>query len=269
MFASIFSVKCPWLHVLRWSMFCPATMNALLLTCDMWGNMMLTALFFSSSGGATDEAESDPMCEPGDIWMMMGQILMVGMVSAVISMIPGMIFGAMHAREFIKFKREDGRAWQKTLRKWRVQDRAIWAVGVAYCLFAVFFTVLFLANTTQMDGMEWAIAVAISTIQTSVAVPFVVSFFTVLAVLGTSCHPHVREQTSRHFIQHPEQIEKIEQKRALQNQEGDEGDGGGDAGDAARKSRRDSKAGDSKELLITTESPETNACGCGPGHFCV
>merc|ERR1712217_672874 len=147
----------------------------------------------------------DDDCEPGDLWEELGQMMMVGMISVLLSMIPGVIFRTMHARESMMFKREDSKEWRQTLEKWRARDRAIWIVGSCYCLFSAFFTVLFLANVTLKDQIEWAISVVIAVILQTVAIPLIVSIGRILCIAVAACHPAICDQSGSICASHSEQ----------------------------------------------------------------
>jgi hypothetical protein len=155
----LFASKCPWLTVLRYSLYMPATMNLLLLGADVFGNMMFVALFFQSSGGAM-AAGSDISCTPSDIWESLGQMIAVGVVSGFGAMIPGMLVSKLHNRDFQSVTGSQGSARQ--LRIWHIQDGVVYTLVILYIAFSIFFTALFVANVTALDGEKWMVSIAIA-----------------------------------------------------------------------------------------------------------
>jgi Na+-transporting methylmalonyl-CoA/oxaloacetate decarboxylase gamma subunit len=198
MFWRVFAAKCPWTVVLRYSLAVPATMNVMMLMVEVYSNFWLAALFFQASGGAM--AEDMPAdCEPADFMAMLGQIIAVGTVTVIIGWFPGHIFEALHVREFVTFKSEDDPEWEATLRLWRRRDRVIWFLAFIYTMWCIFFTLLFIANTTETDGMIWMMSLVISTAQATIGIPFVMTFLIISVTMMSMCATEVRQSIKDHL----------------------------------------------------------------------
>merc|ERR1719401_2543253 len=127
---------------------------------EVHGNMMLAALFFQSTGAMAEDV--DPMCLNDDFWAQIGQMIAVGMISAIVGLLPSLVISCLHQRDFIECEGEDDPVWKSTLRKWRMRDRVIWVLCGLFCAFSIFFTLLFLANVTEDDAMSWLVAMVTS-----------------------------------------------------------------------------------------------------------
>ena len=46
--------------------------------------------------------------------------------------IPALILGLLHKRQFLHVDYEGCLEWHEILRRWRLQDRVIWIVGLGY-----------------------------------------------------------------------------------------------------------------------------------------
>jgi len=193
LFCKVFSTRCTLLAVLRYSIFIPTRMSTMLFVCDLYVSMALAALFFQASGSAQSE-ESDPMCEPGDIWEEIGQIITVGVVTVLVGMIPGVVISSLHQRDFVPFADGNSPEWRKQLRLWHLQDRIIYIFGAAFILFCMFFNLVFVANVTAEDGLVWLLSCLTQMLQSMVLVPLIMTLLTLSATMATICSMAVRNE---------------------------------------------------------------------------
>jgi len=193
---------CPWTNVLRYSLFMPASLNMLLMSMDVYSNLLLVALFFQASGGAMAE-DTDPKCSPADVWEQIGQTVAVGIVSAIFAVVPGLAVSSFHTRDFLTFEREEGVEWRRQLRVWRRRDRVIWCIGGAWYICCIFFTVVFLANVTEADALTFFIATVVSFAQSHIAIPVLLSLLYVIIFFACKMASEVQDEVNHtlHTIQ--------------------------------------------------------------------
>jgi hypothetical protein len=84
----------------------------------------------------------------------MGEMIAVGVVSAILASIPLAIIKLMHERHFARVPAEGGREWQLQLRRWQRRDAFVYVVGTLYSLFAINYVVLFSANVAAEDQLD-------------------------------------------------------------------------------------------------------------------
>jgi hypothetical protein len=193
----VFSSKCPWLKVLRYSIYMPASMSMLLFECQVFGQMFIVALFFQASGGALSK-DADPICIPGSIWEVIGRTIMVGIVSSTCSALPPIILGLLHSRDFQLFPAEDAPERVAMLKRWKRKDTVMWVLGAVYVLWGIFFSCLFLANVTERDGLQWLIAVGTGLLKKALLTPLFVSAGLLFLVICSMDDPEIRRLMGRH-----------------------------------------------------------------------
>jgi len=126
----------------------------------------------------------------------MGQTIAVGFVTVIIGMVPSTFISAFHQRGFISMGTEPG-AEKRHLRMWRIQDRVVWVFCILYLSYCVFFTLLFLANVSEVDETIWFVAAVISFFELLFLVPVVATIFTLLAVACSMCSSSVCQETAK------------------------------------------------------------------------
>merc|ERR1711933_457371 len=139
------------------------------------------------------------MCLNDDFWAQIGQMIAVGMISAIVGLLPSLVISCLHQRDFIECEGEDDPVWKSTLRKWRMRDRVIWLLGGLFCAFSIFFTLLFLANVTENDAMSWLVAMVTSTLQTTILIPMILTCMLILFSAASSCTSLVDETLTDFF----------------------------------------------------------------------
>jgi hypothetical protein len=186
LFFWMFASRCTLIEVLRSSVFIPALMSAMLFACDMHAAAALGALFFQASGGALAE-DADERCEPQGIGERLGRLIAIGVATVFVGMLPSMVLARLHQRDFVEITGDEASAvdvqWKKTRRLWLVQDRVIYILSTLLLTFCMFFNLVFIANVTAEDGMAWFVCVVISTAQTVLGVPFIMTVITFMGAL--------------------------------------------------------------------------------------
>lgn len=182
----LFLVQNPVGAALIFDIFTPCKLRALFFALEIMGSFMLSCLFFQVSGSTKKKGLSvggavDDMCSGGEyedtVGYQIGRLLAVGTGSIFVAGIPVAFLESMHTRQFKKIEGEPGgAAWKRQLGAWKVQDRIIWTVGLAYLSFQTFFTVLFLANVSEDDQEDWMWTAFVTLIQDLFALPFFLAF---------------------------------------------------------------------------------------------
>lgn len=177
----------PWLAVFRFSIFMPASMRGLLLSCRLFGAMLVISLFFQTSGQAL-VVSSDQNCEedPKGIVELLAQCLVIGLGSLIIARIPVCILARLHSRQFRFYESENVPDRERQLRVWRHRDVVIWIFGVSYLAICILFLMTFLANIDAGDATEWKIAVSLELLSEFILVPTVAALFLLVATKLTS-----------------------------------------------------------------------------------
>jgi len=199
-FWRIFASKCPWLMAMRFSLFLPTSMSILLLMAETFTDMFAAALFFQSSGGALDKTSSEG-CQPSDVWEAFGKMLAVGLTTTYVAMVPQFILSVFHTREFVSSSAGDKVGRARRLWIWRVQDRLAWCLGSLYIAFCMLFTLLFLANVTEQDGMRWMITSVIAILQSSILIPLLTTFVLWVGTVITLYHKGVRRVAYQELVE--------------------------------------------------------------------
>jgi len=182
-----FAISCPVGAVLVRSIVMRRSMRALLLGCELLGAVMIATLFFAASGGALAKGapkECNAECEDDDcLWQAFGQLIAVGVVSALLASVPLAIIRLAHQRHFARVPAEGSREWKLQLRRWRRRDAFIYVVGTLYSLFAINYVVLFFANVSTEDQLDLVSSAGVSFAQDLVLGPALWSLAAVGAAL--------------------------------------------------------------------------------------
>lgn len=150
----MFTALHPWVHMGQFSISTGASTRAVLLSAKLCGALMLSALFFDASGGATS-IRSPPDCDTQDFWAMFLRNAMIGIFSSLLSLIPLLLFLLISNRRFIYRSQWDDRAKRSYVRCWRVQDAFMILVSMSYCGFCIAYVMAFLASIRTGAGHEW------------------------------------------------------------------------------------------------------------------
>jgi hypothetical protein len=207
-FWRVFVAKCAWVAVLKYSMFIPASMSVLLLMVEIFGDFFVAALFFQSTDALSRFSPAECK-ESQTVWEQRGTMLAVGILSAYVSMMPAMLLGIFHERDFVNGKMTLAEK-KAQVRAWRLRDSMIWTVSIVYISWCCFFTVLFLSNVTRKDGIVWMISALISIAQGAFFIPFVMAAFLVLAMSITLCCKGAQQVTEEVLTLMKEDQEEIE-----------------------------------------------------------
>uniref|UniRef100_A0A7S4T2S6 Transmembrane protein n=1 Tax=Alexandrium monilatum TaxID=311494 RepID=A0A7S4T2S6_9DINO len=188
----MFVAKHPLMLVLSHNMIMDASMRGLFLTMDIAGMVLLTTIFFESSGNPKSKKnKAECLDEDGEISEEAGRLIIIGIASVVFRGLPSGFLQSFHHRSFKKFPSEACPEWMKQLRTWRNQDRVIWLLGSLYVLLCHFVTVVFLANVAEDESLDWAISVCISLSMCFVIVPFafalIIPLLAVMTLQMVSC----------------------------------------------------------------------------------
>lgn len=199
-------------------------MRALLFNCEVLGTLMLATLFFSASGGALSKRapkQCGASCadEEHCTWVQVGRLIAIGVASAVLAGIPIAMLSSLHSRNIKHVRCEGCREWRRQLNAWRIQDALIWIIGVAYCLFAVNYVVLFFANVAAADQTDWFVSAGVGFLEDLIIAPIIMAVtvpllaFMLLAAL--SCRHKVR----KHELVMPGKIDEMLARQAERRKE--------------------------------------------------
>jgi len=166
----MFTTRCTLLSALRFSVFIPSTMTALLFACDLHASAALAALFFQATGGALAQ-NSDPRCTITGQEEKIGRLIGIGTATVFVGMVPSMMLARMHQRDFVTVDHHEHPSWRRCVQLWRAQDRFIYLVGALLLAFLTLFNLAFLANVTEADGRKWFVCVVTAMGQTIFGVP--------------------------------------------------------------------------------------------------
>lgn len=177
----------PWLAVFRFSIFMPASMRGLLLSCRLFGAMLVISIFFQTSGQAL-VVSSNQNCEedPKGIVELLAQCLVIGLGSLIIARIPVCILARLRSRQFRFYESDNVSDMERQLRVWRYRDVLIWVFGLSYLAICILFLMTFLANIDAGDATEWKIAVSLELLSEFILVPSVVALFLLAVTKLTS-----------------------------------------------------------------------------------
>jgi hypothetical protein len=157
------------------SIFTSSSIRALLFTVEQLGGIFAVTLFFSATGGAQAKRQARMDCESANLAETLGRLIAIATASVFIGGIPGSIFGSLQTRGPKVCNTPEER--ERQLKIWRNQDRLIWVLGLLYCLFCVNLVVLFYANVSTDNIMEWIITTLMALAQDHVVMPLLLVLF--------------------------------------------------------------------------------------------
>jgi len=193
----LFQSQAPWLNILHYSMFMPASLSALLLMCRTFGALAITALFFQETSASS--ADSSQVCATEGIWESLGQCVAIGLASVLLAAIPEALFSKLHQREFIHFDSEDMPERKQQLQSWRRQDLCLWTLCSAYIGFCLLFVIAFLANVMPEDAISWKVGGLIELFTELLFVPMALTLFFVAVTSMTAHWKEVVEESGKHI----------------------------------------------------------------------
>jgi hypothetical protein len=205
-------------------------MRALLFNCEVLGTLMLATLFFSASGGALSKRapkQCGASCadEEHCTWVQVGRLIAIGVASAVLAGIPIAMLSSLHSRNIKHVRCEGCREWRRQLNAWRIQDALIWIIGVAYCLFAVNYVVLFFANVAAADQTDWFVSAGVGFLEDLIIAPIImavtVPLLAFMLLTALSCRHKVR----KHELVMPGKIDEMLARQAERRKEEEGGEG--------------------------------------------
>lgn len=184
----LFLVQNPIGAAFIFDVFVSCRLRALFFALEVMGSFMLSCLFFQVSGSVKRKSlgglagGQENSCDGGEyegtVGYTIGRIIAVGTGSIFIAGLPVAFLDSLHTRKFKKIEGPAGsEAWRKQLRAWDAQDRIIWVVGLAHLSFLIFFTLLFLANISEEDQVDWALTAIVTLVQDLIGLPLILAFF--------------------------------------------------------------------------------------------
>jgi len=192
----------PFGSCLVFSIYAPSSMRVLLLACDVFGGVAVATFFMSVQGSAPSKDNPSECDDPQGIGEMIGRLLMVGVGSGILAVIPCAILHRLHIRRFKPIDYEGSRKYKRQLRRWRVMDVTLWILGIAYLLFCNIFIMLFMANVEEEDQLAWLISGGLSFVDDLFLSPFMVALGPPIlaAVLVTMIALYHRESRSETVV---------------------------------------------------------------------
>ena len=187
------------------SILMSSSMRALFLFLDVLGSFLCMTIFFSVSGSAPSNTNKSICDLEHGFWHSIGRLIVVATVSALVSGLPLSFLRSLHSRSFKRVSSEGSPEWKRQLRAWRVQDRTIWVLGLAYGSFALNFLVLFLANVALSAHFEWITSAFVYFFENNILFPFLASvLFPTIALmwLAMLSRYHQRHKKSRYRNSH-------------------------------------------------------------------
>jgi len=189
--------------------FYSRALRVMFFMVDIFGALMLAALFFQSSGGIVSK-RSRSYCEssgPFNIGESMGRLLAIGVSSMFVAGIPSMILQTLTTRAVKRFEFKGCPAWEKQLKIWRIQDRMAWAFSILYVGFCIFFIMLFLANVVPDDQWGWTVSGVVSVAQDMLIIPLSVALC--IPLLAVTCLSLVScmKSVHKHELLHERHLE--------------------------------------------------------------
>lgn len=181
----------PWLRVLSYSVYSPASTRALLVVDRVFGGLMLAALFFSTAGGSVG-AEAPPECTPRGFWKSLFRSICIGIISSIVGSIPAILLIVVSMRDIVYVAEEDDSKRRSVIRKWYIQNLMIWFFGSAYACFDALFCLSFLANVTREDSYNFLVSAAISLFKELFITPLAVSVCLALTTLAAPKFPDLK-----------------------------------------------------------------------------
>lgn len=196
----VFSALHPIYATLSLGIFISAFINAVLLVTLLSGSMMLSALFFSTSG-ATLSVKSPEECAPEGGQQEILRNISIGFLSSLLTSIPLVILAGRLKRGFVYRQTWDEEAKKRILAKWRTRDFIVSVLCLAYSFFCMFYCAIFLANTRLEDSKMWLESVGWALLQDFLLKPFAYALVYVsLASAVTACKPHVLSDVTKSLI---------------------------------------------------------------------
>lgn len=159
-------------------------MRAFFAALEMVGALLITAVFFQASGGL--RARTAGECAGDDeasemLGYKVGRLIVIGLGSLILAELPVVFLGSLSTREFKSFDYPGCPAWQRQLRAWELQDRAIYVLGSCYLLLGTAFVALFLANLMEEDHMDFLLGCLIALAHDFVVIPLASSLLVPMA----------------------------------------------------------------------------------------
>lgn len=184
----IFLQVIPVVSVFTWCPFKSSSLRLMLLTCKLFGSLMIGALFFQASGEFL--AKSRPQeCIQSNLGEKIGRIIAISITSTLLAALPCLILAQVsgRTRKLTKVDAEDVKQAEKKLARWRMVDKAVWCISSLYLAFCTFFILLFIANTNPSDQPAWGVSGLTTLVKDEFLVPLMLSvllpFLTVAALL--------------------------------------------------------------------------------------
>jgi len=177
-----FLINCPVGAVFVRSIIMRRSMRVLLLGCELTGAVMIATFFFASTGGALAKdspEECNAECDDRDddcMWQALGELIAVGVVSALLASIPLSIIKLAHQRHFVRVPTEGCREWELQLGRWRRRDALVYVLGTLYSLFAINYVALFFANVSSNDHLDLISSAGVSFAQGHLLFPLLWAF---------------------------------------------------------------------------------------------
>ncbi|CAE7384889.1 HERC2 [Symbiodinium natans] len=192
--------KHPWLTPLRFCAFVRASVRTALLILKLAGAGAVAALFFSSDAQLDD---SDSGCRVADDFI--SQLVRKFWISVVSLFIGDAVILFLFLVQWRRTVRQESWTSRKMARQkcvWRLRLLCFWVLSLGYGGCCLFYCLLFLANVSAKDGLDWLEAMAFALVQDLVLVPVCVAVLLGLAAtLALTCSRSVREGAENRWIE--------------------------------------------------------------------
>ncbi|CAE7383993.1 HERC2 [Symbiodinium natans] len=192
--------KHPWLAPLRYCAFVRASVRTALLILKLAGAGTVAALFFSTDAQLDD---NDSRCSVADD--LISKLMRKFWISVVSLFVGDAVILFLFLVQWRRTVRKESWTDRKMARQrcvWRLRSLCFWVLSVAYAGCCLFYCLLFLANVTPQDGLDWLEAMAYALVQDLVLVPLSVAVLLGLAAtVALACSRRVREGAENRWIE--------------------------------------------------------------------
>jgi len=172
----------PLLQVLRFSVMYSRFFRLLFISCTLWGSLMGSCLFFSTSGSTS--LEDPAACAAASIPIVKAAVS--GIASLVVSQLATILVSVLDQRQFVLASTWEEQKKKKTIRVWKTCHIVQNILLLQYFFFSVLFVLLFLANVTNIDRASFIVSAVVSLVLAWFLTPIVT---TIVLICMTNLRP--------------------------------------------------------------------------------
>lgn len=145
-------------------------LRALLYVNELWGSLLMAAVFFTSSGDATPASNPE---ECSQKIVPFARAIIVGVVSLTLSCLVIITLSNLHSREFV-YESESNKQ-TAIIWKWRILDGILICLSISYSMCCITFVGIFISEVSKRDRNTFMISIGCSLVQSWLLQPILVA----------------------------------------------------------------------------------------------